>query len=1011
MAGREHEDARQASLAEAPVAAFLATLARAGFRGDIAADAGTRTVFSTDNSIYQLRPAAVLFPRDAGDIALAVRLARHDPVGPIPLGPRGGGTGTNGQSLTRGVVLDTSRHMNGIGALDDEGLRVMVQPGVVLNQLNAFLKPHGLFFPPMVSTASRATIGGMVGTDASGKGSRRYGRTSDYIEALDLVFSDGTSWTARAMALDEAETIARRDDIVGRVHREALRVARENAGEIDAVFPRMNRGLTGYNLKGVIGPDGLFRLSSLLAGSEGTLAVTTGITLRLVRRPAFSAVVPVRYASFPAALADVRRLIAADPSAIEILDDTILGLARQDPVWTALEPVLGGPAPVPVGGLNVVEFVGDSAAEVEAGLAALTGLLEADTAAVIDWRVLRDPATIAEVWSLREKAVGLLGRLSPTKQGTPFVEDTAVPPEALPAYVADFRALLDSHGVAYGMFGHADVGCLHVRPALDLRDPRDAALIRPISDGVAALTRRYGGLIWGEHGRGFRGEFSPLFFGTALYAELCALKGVFDPANILNPGKLARPEGAPPVDRIDAVPLRGESDGAIAAPFAGEVAKAVSCNGNSACFNWDAADPMCPSYKASRDRTQSPKGRAALLREWGRLASAQEKGSPAEGLPAIEHALKASLDTCLSCKACTSQCPIKVDIPVMKARFLARYYATRRRPLREQIIARAESLFAAGRRLPRLANLACRLASAFRLDRALGLVDLPAFRPPQAGRRLTPAGLVRLGALPEPLRQRAVILLEDSFTSSFDGRVVEAADRLLASLGYEVHRAAPPANGKAAHMVGDLPRFEALARATLAEYRRLMASGVAVVAIEPVVALMPAQDYREIAPPPAEGEGVMALEAFLLREIEAGRIAPAAVAAAGQAFALFSHCTERTAVPRSPGQWRAVFAHFGLPLEGVATGCCGMAGLFGHQREHLEMSRRLFDMSWAGQLASLAPGTALATGFSCRCQAGRLAGLELRHPAQALLAALDSAISIRPASPAAASSPAHAAHA
>ncbi|OWK19964.1 hypothetical protein AJ88_34950 [Mesorhizobium amorphae CCBAU 01583] len=319
-----------------------------------------------------------------------------------------------------------------------------------------------------------------------------------------------------------------------------------------------------------------------------------------------------------------------------------------------------------------------------------------------------------------------------------------MPPEKLADFVAEFRALLDSHGLIYGMFGHADVGCLHVRPALDMKDPADAALIRPISDAVAALTKKYGGLLWGEHGRGFRGEYSPFFFGPELYGELCRIKAVFDPQNILNPGKLAAPNGHGHVDRIDDVPLRGAFDRAIAPEHARRYERALACNGNGACFNWDADDPMCPSYKATRDRRQSPKGRAALLREWARLRSEAELGDEPAALPAIEDELHASLMTCLSCKACSSQCPIKVDIPAMKAQFLDAYHRRHRRRLRDHLIARVEPSLAIARRVSWLANPLLRTFSYLQLtEHVAGLVDLPALRPARGAIMPTDANIAR----------------------------------------------------------------------------------------------------------------------------------------------------------------------------------------------------------------------------------------------------------------------------
>src|SRR5450830_1901530 len=986
------------------LAAFLSALNASGYRGDIASDIATRAVFATDNSIYQLTPAAVLYPREGDDLNRIVRLAASAESGPIALAPRGGGTGTNGQSLSSGVVVDTSRHMNGIVSFDAERRLVTVQPGVVLDQLNAYLKPHGLFFPPSVSTATRATLGGMVATDASGKGSRIYGKTSDYIEAMDIVLADGSNWRVADLDDDSGATVAARDDMVGAIHREVRRVVTEQAKRIAAIFPKMNRGLTGYNLQHVRRDDGAFRLAYLLAGSEGTLALTKQITLRVIPRPAHRALVAVRYAQFQMALADVQRLVAAEPAAIEILDDKVLGLAQQDVIWSGIENVLGGATPQPVLGLNFVEFVGDSAAAVQEQVARLEALLADGSERAMDWAVVTDAATVAQLWTLREKAVGLLGRLGGARQGMAFVEDTAVPPEKLADYVAQFRALLDSHGLAYGMFGHADVGCLHVRPLLDMINPLDAALIRPISDGVAALTKKYGGLLWGEHGRGFRGEYSPFFLGPELYAELCRIKAVFDPQNIFNPGKLATPgpqTALHKIDRIDMVPLRGQADSQIDAIRMQAVERAVACNGNGACFSWDASDPMCPSYKATRDRTQSPKGRATLLREWARLDSVQQATPSVAGataLQAMEAELKTSLSTCLSCKACASQCPVRVDIPAMKSRFLQHYHQRVPRSRRDRLVARMEPLLAIASKAPALARLLTqnRVSGAI-LRRVFGLSDLPALSesPVQGkGAKLHPSqpqALQSLTALPAEEKQRHVILLEDSFTSSFDTRAAQAVHDVLTLLGYRVHLASATANGKSLHVLGMLDQFTPVAETARCWHGQLAATGLPLLGVEAVTMLMHEHEYK--VDNGASATQVQSVDQFLSAELEAGRLhwPQSRPDAASTPFRLFLHCTEKTARPRTGSQWSQIFRAAGLQTEVQATGCCGMAGLFGHEQEHLAMSAQLFDMSWAQKLAGAAPAQVLASGFSCRCQTERQAGFRPRHPAEALLAQLRAA--------------------
>jgi len=949
------------------VANLLRRLHQAGFAGDAEDGIGARQVASTDNSIYQVRPTAIVYPRTGDDVTLLVRELRDTG---LSLTPRGGNTGTNGQSLNDGVIVDFARHMRGIGAFDPDTNTVTVEPGVVLDQLNAFLKPHGRFFPPMVSTASRATIGGMVATDASGKGSRRWGKTSDYIVALDVTLSDGTPWRAEPMTRAQAEAIAAGSGIVADMHREALRIVTTRADDIAATFPAMNRGLTGYNLQKTwdAAADRFF-LGFLLAGSEGTLAITRSITLRVAHKPKKRALAVLRYAAFDTAMRDVQRLIAADPVAVEILDDKVLGVARSDIIWASVEGLLGGASDAPVAAMSFVEFTADDDATIDAGLRAL-----ADIGPQGDMRIVRDDTAIGKLWTLREKSVGLLARLGGARQGIPFVEDTAVPPEKLADFVAEFRALLDGHGLNYGMFGHADVGCLHVRPFLDLRDPAQAALIRPISDAVARLTKAYGGLLWGEHGRGYRGEFSPLFFGS-LYGELQALKAAFDPHNRLNPGKLAAPAGQP-IDRIDGVPLRGEADRRIDTARAKAFDRAVACNGNGACFAWDSLDVMCPSYKATRDRAQSPKGRASLLRAWARLDSI-ERPTPAEVAErdAMAAATQASLATCLSCKACTTLCPVKVDVPTMKSRFAERHWAKRTRPLRHRVVAQMEAMLAAARALPGIAN---RVADSDRmraaLERTLGYVDLPAFAVADPHTLPPVVSRAAMKALSSEARANTVILVEDSFTASFDGPLTAAAGRVLAACGYHVLRLPPRSNGKVLHLLGMRDRFARIARKRMAEVRALADRGVQLVGLDAATALMFTQEFAEMT---GDSVDVAGLETVLAEAVRLGRVP--AIAAKLPPQRLLGHCTEQALRPQALALWAETLAGFGIAAQPTRTGCCGMAGLFGHEAANQQLSRDIFALSWSQVTQDDAM---LATGFSCRCQTKRLTGRRPLHPVE-----------------------------
>ncbi|WP_158214499.1 FAD-binding and (Fe-S)-binding domain-containing protein [Phaeobacter sp. 22II1-1F12B] len=931
---------------------FQDRLLAEGYAGDTATDLGTRAVMATDNSVYECLPAAVLFPKRADDLNCIMRAAVETGIAIVA---RGGGTGTNGQSLTDSVIVDCSRYLNRIERIDPEAGIAVAQPGVILDELNRAAAEHGLFFAPTVSTASRATLGGMAATDASGKGSRIYGRTSDHVLNMEVALGNGETWQTEALDPEALNTICTQDDLPGQLHRLLRDVADDEREEIERVYPAMNRGLTGYNLRQLYDASGHFHLEKLLCGSEGSLALTRRLTLRLLKKPTHRALMVVGYDDPMSALSDVGRLAGAEPAAVEFIDDHILRLAKDDPIWADIRDVLDAPVGVQIGGLNFVEVQADSEASLDIVLARLNALPQA-TETVVSRCLVRDPFVIAQLWSLRSRCVGLLGRMDPTRQGTAFVEDAAVPPEALPAFVAGFREILDAHGLSYGMFGHADVGCLHVRPALDMRRPGDAAKLRPVSDAVEALARRHGGLIWGEHGKGVRGEYGPLVFGERLYARMCQIKAAFDPANLLNPGKIATPSPDEPLLAVDGVPFRGARDATIPAHLNEDFEKAVKCNGNGQCFGQDAFDAMCPSYKATGDRRQSPKGRAAMLRIWARGGADAEEIAPE---------LHRSLETCLACKACASQCPVKVDIPQMRSRFLDEWHQNNRRPLRHHLLGLMETFAPVMRRLPLVTNTALSLAAPI-MER-IGLVHLPYVDP---ARRTTRSRTGRPG----------VILLEDTFTATWDGRVIEAASRLLDTLGYDVTRESASPNGKALHHLGRLRAFRRVARKALVRERALVGRGLPIIALEPAVLCLWRDEYRALR---GADSPIQSLDQFLSREISRGAL-PELKSAEPNVYRLFPHCTENTSDPESAGRWSAIFSHFGLRLEGERTGCCGMAGTFGHERKNQEISEKLFDMSWAPRLKERDKGTPLATGFSCRCQTERLAGERPDHPVEAL---------------------------
>ncbi len=987
-----------------PYDAFLRELLASGFRGPIETRYGSRLAVATDNSVYQQLPAAVVFPLDEADVVCLLRLANEERFRPIKLGPRGGGTGTNGQSLCDGVIVDVSRHQASILELDLEAGWVRVQPGVVLDQLNDALRPHGCFFAPNLSPSSRATIGGMINTDASGKGSRIYGKTSQHVLRVRAVLMDGTALECGPLSEEELQRWKAEPGLAGEVHRVVDAIATDERELIERSLPKLERFLTGYDLAHVRDAEGRFNLAAVLAGSEGTLGILTEATLRLTPLPKHRALLAIRYGDFDAALRAANVLVQSDPGAIETIDDTIVSLARKDVIWSSVAHLIEAHGEPPAAAINLVEFESDEPDEIERRVSRLRISLDEERGCegrCLGYVVVTKPSDIASLWTLRKKGVGLLGNAEGNRRPVPFVEDTAVPPEHLADYIKKFRQILDSHGLRYGMFGHVDVGCLHVRPALDLRDPSDDELLRRISDEVAALVKSFGGVLWAEHGKGFRSEYSPTFFGPELYEELRRVKRAFDPHNQLNPGKLATPAGSN--DRlvtIDAV-KRGHFDREIEPSAREHFAPAVNCNGNGACFDYHPDHVMCPSSKVTRDRIHSPKGRAGLLREWLRQASragydpsSRARGeSGAHGRSSapgdFSHEVYDAMNGCLACRACATQCPIKVDIPTMRADFYAQYHSRYKRPLRDHFVAGLEGMARKMAWLPRLFNWVTSLSPVrWGVERFIGIVDTPALSRLRLSTGLRRRGAIafsaeRLAALDADEKDRTVLIAQDVFTSFYESNVALATYDGLTRLGFRVVFLPFVENGKALHIRGFMERFRRRVEKTSRFYAEVAKLGIAIVGIEPAVTLTYRDEYEKVLPGEPLGYHVELLQEFLVRKLPEAQAPPLE---GSPAFLLFGHCTERTEALESQAQWQRVFERLGLKLSLAATGCCGMCGVYGHEAEHAAESRGLFAMSWSPRLPESREGRrlVLAQGHSCRSQVERCAGFVPRHPMEVL---------------------------
>lgn len=1010
---------------------YLTELVNQHFSGEIASNYADRLSLATDNSVYQQIPQAILFPKSVSDVVILTKLAQKPAYQHLTFTPRGGGTGTNGQSLNNNIIVDLSRHMNQILELNVEERWVRVQAGVVKDQLNQFLKPHGLFFSPELSTSNRATLGGMINTDASGQGSLQYGKTSDHILAIKSVLINGD--ILETQAVKSADFFANIEELnlsaLGKtLHREIFNRCKTLRPKVLSELPQLNRFITGYDLKNVFNHDeSEFNLTRILTGSEGSLAFICEAKLNLLPIPKYRTLINIKYNSFDAALRSAPFMLEAKALSVETVDSKVLNLAKQDIVWHSVSDLLTEDPANPILGINIVEYASSDQAQIEAQVKALCQSLDQkmanNEAGIIGYQLTSDVNSIEKIYAMRKKAVGLLGNAKGWAKPIAFVEDTAVPPENLADYIAEFRALLERYNLPYGMFGHVDAGVLHVRPALDLCDKAQVETFKQISDQVVELTAKYGGLIWGEHGKGMRSYYGERFFGEALWQELRYIKTLFDPHNRLNPGKICTPlESKASLYPIDSQ-MRADFDRQIPIQVREEFKGAMNCNGNGLCFNFDVHSTMCPSMKVSGNRLYSPKGRATLVREWLRLL-AEQNVSPddlifkprkqavklADFVAKIRntlnknkeydfsHEVKAAMDTCLACKACASQCPIKIDVPTFRSQFNQLYHSRYLRPLKDYVVSNLEFIAPLMARQPRFFNFFSTSTFAEKAaNRTIGMTYLPALSVPNLQQQLVEIGYQ--GESLESLEQQAasgdfsakncktLLIVQDPFTSYYDAKVVADFVALIQKLGFKPIVLPFKPSGKAQHVKGFLHKFAKTAKNQADFLNRVAKLGLPMVAVDPALTLLYREEYKEILKQARGDFKVLLAHEWLREAIKNGELENCKKSANSDRLPwyLFAHCTESTALPSSMKEWQAIFAHFGETLLNENVGCCGMAGTFGHETKHVEMSKAIYAQSWQKKLNGKPLARCLATGYSCRSQVKRFEQQGIKHPIQALL--------------------------
>jgi FAD/FMN-containing dehydrogenase/Fe-S oxidoreductase len=936
--------------------------------GDVRFDIGTLAAYSTDASNYRQIPIGVIAPRHGGDIAAALEVARENA---IPILARGGGTSLAGQAANAALVLDFSKYMNRIIAIDPQRGTATVEPGIVQSDLNAALFPHGLFFAPDPSTKDRCTIGGMIGNNSCGAHSAAYGKTVDNLAALDAILYNGTELRLPGV-MDDATISAAiaRGDRMAELVRTILALRDRIADSVRAHYPQIPRRVSGYNLDELL-PERGFNLARALVGSEGTCAITTAATLRLVPRPKELAVLVLGFNDVFSAADQMAWMLAHRPEALEGFDHNLPNFAR--------EKKMPGVAYLPEGrAFLVVELGGESAGEARGRAEAM--LAEARRAGnSTGAAILTDASEQSAVWKIRESGLGSSAYIAGRPRTWPGAEDAAVAPVKLGAYLRRFDAMLNRHALtAATYYGHFGEGCVHARVSFDLATRSGISTFRAAMEELGAIVAELGGSLSGEHGDGIaRSELLPTMFPRDLIDAFKEFKRAFDPAAKMNPGVIVDPhpldshlkQGAGWRPREVATHFDFASEGGLAGA-------ALKCVGIGKCRKTDAG-AMCPSYMATRDEKHSTRGRARIILE--ALAG--------DAIPGgfTDPALKDALDLCLACKACKNECPSGVDMAAYRAEFFSHYYAVHRRPLAAHFFGRMHEFARTAALAPRLVNtLASAPVTGSLARRALGIHrarELPRFAP----RTFRASFAARRPPAPPSPDAREVILFPDTFNNFFEPEVAIAAVEVLERAGFHVTLPARDlCCGRPFYdygMLGQARRYLTRALATLGP---AAARGIPIVGLEPSCILTFRDELPSLFPRDASAAAIaersMLLGEFLARE--APGFTPPAISARAL---LHGHCHQQALA--GVGAETALLGRAdGLALTVLDAGCCGMAGAFGYGAEHYEVSRAAAERVLAPSIRqSGATALVIADGFSCRAQIRHLCpGSRPVHLAQVL---------------------------
>ncbi len=958
------------AISASPAASALSEIANA-IDGEVRTDRLSRALYSTDASIYEMMPDGVVFPKTVEDVEATVRICAK--LG-VPVTPRGAGTGLAGGAVNHGIQLDCSRYLDRIGEVDVANKSVRVEPGVVLDELNAMLRPHGLQFAPDVATSSRANIGGMIANNSCGAHSVSSGRTCDHIECLDVVLSDGSlvQWGIGAAQVDnglafECEQILRT-------------VAKEEADEIKARFPKVFRRNGGYALDRISREGGRVNAETLICGSEGTLGVVVGATLKLIDLPKHKGLVVAHFEDLLPSLSATPIILEHNPAAVELIDRLIVGAAMNNPGMVSKRAwIKGDPAAV-----LICEMYDDDARRLEERLVVLSEDLEARTDGYA-FPVMNSPGDQANVWDVRKAGLGLLMSKPGDDQSYAFVEDTAVDPAKLRDYIDDFMKILNEEGVEQaGCYAHASVGCLHVRPVLNLKQADNVARMYRVADRISSLALKYGGTMTGEHGDGIvRSCWLAKMYGPRITAAMKRIKQTFDPKGILNPGKIVDPlpmtenlrYGANFESQSPKTTLDFSEHGGMAG-------LAGMCSGVGQCRQ-RLVGSMCPSYMATGDETHTTRARANALR------IALSNRDMLDGLS--DPALDEVFDLCLSCKACKTECPTGTDIAKLKSEWQSAKHRREGVPRRSRFIADSVGLAKWGSRFAPLSNWIIRSAPVRRfLEKRYGF-----------DRRIPPPRFVRQtfrhwfeghrNASSESKKngQQCVVLFVDTWTNHHTPQVGMAAVKVLESLGYRVLCPETSCCGRPMISKGLLAEAQLLASKNVDSLANFAHQGIPILGVEPSCVSALTDELPQLVRNKAANRiasSAMMLESFVAKLIEDEPDRLRFREGAIESIRYHGHCHQK-ALYGTEDAIAALQTVCGDATE-INSGCCGMAGSFGHEVEHYDVAQAVGEQRLFPAIRESGDASIAVSGFSCRCQIRHHTDAKPRHVVEYLADAI-----------------------